>query len=78
MFGSDPVNSTQLSLALDWGREPWNGFCPRSLARCNSSLRIVDNSDTLAEAARRVEIGEPPDPAQLTLFLKGNPYGSSS
>ena len=74
-FGSVPVNSEQLELLLDWGVEPWNGFTPRSLVKANAPggrLPNVDKSRRLPEAARRMTLV---DPAQLTLFLKGNSNG---
>ena len=55
----------QLSLSLDWGREPWLGFRPRSLVK--GYLRDVDKSRTLLEAARRDD--RSCDPRQLTLWV---------
>ena len=63
------MNSTQLSLGLDWGREPWLGFRPRALTRV--ALRDVDKSDTLPEPARADEIY--PDPAQMELWVFSHP-----
>ncbi len=66
----------QLELALDWGEEPWSGFSPRSLSR--GYLRDVDKSDTLAEAARRIDLFRDPHQLQLwvsTSFSVEVPYG---
>ncbi len=59
------VDSRQLVLELDWGREPWAGLRPRCLTR--EYLRNVDNSDTLPEAARRMV--QYRDPHQLQLCV---------
>jgi len=32
------MNSTQLSLRLEWGREPWEGRSPRGLTRASKAL----------------------------------------
>ncbi len=73
----DRVNSEQLQLQMDWGREPWNGFRPRSLTRgwrlWKTLLRDADFRSKLPESARTDASG---DPAQLTLFLKGKSDGS--
>ncbi len=56
----------QLSLPLDWGREPWDGYAPRYLTSVDNLLRFCEPAtETLIIT----------DPAQTTLFLKGNPYG---
>ena len=64
------VNSEQLLLGLDWGREPWRGLRPRCLTK--GYLRDVDNFRTIAKPARADDFSEfCPDPAQWTLFLQG-------
>ena len=57
----------QLSLELDWGREPWAGRSPRTLTR--GFLR-VDNYDRKMQG-REAEAFV--DAAQWTMFLQGTP-----
>jgi len=59
----------QLTLCLDWGREPWSGQSPRMLTTHYSPRK-------LPEAARPEDQIEWCDPAQYTLFLKGKSDGS--
>ena len=61
----------QLTLALDWGREPWCGLSPRYLTKGSC---VVDNSDVGCPSREAQRIG--PDPAQLILFLQGKSDGS--
>ena len=61
--------TAQLSLGLDWSKEPWNGFSPRWLRR---ALLNVEKSRTFAKPATVAE--DYVDPAQLTMFLQGTPY----
>ncbi len=61
----------QLSLALDWGREPWEGVSPRYLTKGSC---IVDNS--VVGCPSREALESYVDPRQLTAFLKGTSYGS--
>ena len=65
-----PVNSEQLQLELGDARVavPWDGTSPRALTRCAKLFSLK------APPARVLRADA--DPAQLTLFLKGNPYGS--
>jgi len=58
----------QLELALEWGKEPWEGRSPRSLTRGSC---VVDNSDVECESREAQRIAM--DPAQWKIFLKGNP-----
>jgi len=61
----------QLQLALDWGREPWNGVSPRCLTK--SVLKR-----TLPRPRGYNEILHAPfeDPEQIELRLKGGSNGS--
>ena len=59
----------QYSLALDWGKEPWQGRTPRSLTKVARGTCVVDKSD-VGWASREAERFDA-DPAQLTLFLQG-------
>jgi len=62
-----PPDSEQLQLALDWGREPWNGWSPRMLTTSRKKFK-------LPEPAREPNLPEAvTDPHQLAIFLKGNP-----
>ncbi len=62
----------QLSLELDWGREPWSGFRPRCLTKGYEVwLRYVDKSRMLPEPAR--DPMEFTDPAQLTAWVSSTP-----
>ncbi len=65
------AHGEQLQLALDWGKEPWNGQSPRVLTT-GYSLR------KLTQAARQEAIvcAGFTDPHQWTLFLKGKTDGS--
>jgi len=58
----------QLELVLEDARLniPWGGRSPRSLTKCGK-LFILAESPT----GGPIQV----DPRQLTLFLKGNPYG---
>ena len=58
----------QLALALDWGREPWDGRSPRSLTRGSCG---VDNSDVRCTSREAPDVG---DPAQWLIFLEGKPF----
>ncbi len=62
----------QLELPLDWGRTPWSGVCPRYLSR---GACVVDNSVVGCQSREAQRFG--PDPAQLTMFLKGTPSDGS-
>ncbi len=64
-------DSSQLELELDWGVEPWRGVSPRHLTRGSC---VVDKSDVGCQSREAHRFG--PDPAQLTLFLKGKSDGS--
>ncbi len=65
------LTSDQLSLALDWGREPWEGYAPRYLTK---GACVVDNSEVGCPSREAQRFGT--DPAQLTLFLQGRSDGS--
>ncbi len=65
----------QLQLALDWGKEPWEGRAPRSLTRIARGTCGVDNSEVGCPSREAQRFG--PDPAQFTLFLKGKSDGTS-
>jgi len=62
------LTGDQLTLALEWGREPWGGWSPRSLTK---GAGVVDNSvvGCPSREAQRFDV----DPAQFTAFLKGTP-----
>ena len=60
----------QLSFELDWGREPWQGFRPRSLVR--RAWPNVDKSDTLPKPAREAENFT--RPAQLIIWISSSPF----
>jgi len=51
-------------MALEWGREPWDGRRPRVLTTGYSYRRF-------AKAARPEDKIYVADPAQFTFFLKG-------
>ena len=59
----------QLSLPLDWGREPWQGYRPRYL--CN-----VDKCRTFAEPATETPFIT--DPAQLQIWVASKPPNPST
>jgi len=50
----------QLSLDLDWGREPWNGVSPRYLTSVDNSLRLSEPATVDDEFT---------DPAQLRFWV---------
>ncbi len=62
----------QLELKLEWA-EPWEGRSPRSLTR---GYCVVDNSSVKCKSGDANGSFVQVDPAQLTAFLKGTPYGS--
>ena len=66
---SEVPHGDQLSLDLDWGKEPWQGQSPRSLTKALVAAGGVDNFVVRCPSreAQRFD----PDPAQFTLFLKG-------
>ncbi len=66
-----PDDGDQLSLGLDWSLYPWGGLSPRWLY---GWLRNVDKSRKFSEPATVDDRFT--DPAQLTMFLQGTPYGS--
>ncbi len=68
---SSQLNGAQLELLLDWGCEPWSGVSPRYLTKGSC---VVDKSEVGCPSREALRIG--PDPAQLTTFLQGTPYGS--
>ena len=71
----DPRVGEQLVLALDWGQEPWAGCSPRSLTKvARGASCVVDNSVVGCQSREARWLG--PDPAQLTLFLKGKSDGT--
>ena len=60
----------QLQLELDDVRVeiPWGGVSPRTLTRCGKLFTL--------EGPPTGGLHVDADPAQLTIFLQGNPYGS--
>ncbi len=61
----------QLSLPLDWGKEPWGGRSPRALTRGSC---VVDKSEVGCPSREAQRFGT--DPAQFTMFLEGTQNGS--
>ena len=61
----------QLSLALDWGKTPWQGVSPRYLTKGFSAGCGVDNF-VVRSASREADRFDP-DPAQMTMWLKATP-----
>ena len=68
----------QFALALDWGREPWNGVSPRYLTKGYPKIGygtcVVDKSEVGCPS--REAHDEITDAAQFTMFLKGTPNGT--
>jgi len=65
----------QLSLALDWGREPWAGKSPRTLTKgFRVASCVVDNSVVGCPSREADRFGV--DPAQLMFFLQGKSDGT--
>ena len=64
----------QLLLALDWGKEPWQGRTPRSLTKIARGTCVVDKSEVGWPSREAQCFGT--DPAQFTLFLKGKSDGT--
>jgi len=73
------VSGEQLRLKLEWGDQPWGGWSPRSLAKCNVKDRIrlrasflgtcvVDNSVVRCESREAPE--QSGDPHQYQLFVR--------
>jgi len=58
------LTGDQLVLPLEWGREPWEGWSPRSLT---AGACVVDNSvvGCPSREAQRYD----PDPAQYTCYI---------
>ena len=72
---SSSVSSDQLVLCLDWGKEPWAGWSPRSLTKvARGASCVVDKSEVSCPSREALRIG--PDPAQFILYLKGKSDGS--
>jgi len=73
----------QLELGLDWGREPWDGQSPRSLARLVISAKmlkrfgtcVVDKSVVRCPSREAQRFGT--DPAQYMCFIHGAPSDGS-
>jgi len=70
------VLGEQLTLALDWGKEPWQGRTPRSLTKVARGATCgVDNSVVGCPSREAQRFGT--DPAQLVFYISdGDPYGS--
>jgi len=69
------VIGEQLTLALDWGREPWHGVSPRYLTKLVlAGTCVVDKSEIGCPSREAQRFA--PDPAQLTMFLQGTPNAS--
>jgi len=66
----------QLSLPLDWGREPWAGVAPRRLTKPHRGATCVVDNSVVGCPSREAQRFDP-DPAQLTLFVSGVPEKES-